>query len=120
MNSIVLKEGKAYIKKDINYFNREPVVTNYGDGYVMKENLTDFKVDENFNIYDQLKKEDDLRVEKLIKRDKENNEKNKKEKKEQNEKNKEGKKEDTKGDKNEDNRNEENDVNLFYSKNFFL
>ena len=112
MNSIVLKEGKASMKKDLNFFKGEPVTTKYGDGYVMEENLTDFKVDENFNIYDQLKKEDDLRVEKLIKRDKENDEKNKKDKKEQNEENKEGKKEDNKGDKNEDKKNEENDVNI--------
>ena len=112
MNSIVLKEGKASMKKDLNFFKGEPVTTKYGDGYVMEENLTDFKVDENFNIYDQLKKEDDLRVEKLIKRDKENDEKNKKDKKEQNEENKEGKKEDNKGDKIEDKKNEENDVNV--------
>ena len=106
MNSIVFKEGKACMKKDLNFFKGEPVKTTYGDGYVMEENLTDFKVDENYNIYDQLKKEDDLRVEKLIKRDKENDEKNKKDKKEQNEKNKEGNKED----KNENKKNEENDI----------
>ena len=107
MNSIVFKEGKAFMKKDLNYFKGEPVKTVYGEGYVIEENLTDFKVDENYNIYDQLKKEDDLRVEKLIKRDKENDEKNKKDKKEKNEE----KKEETKGDKNEGKKNEENDVN---------
>ena len=110
MNSIILKEGKAYMKKDLNYFKGEPVKTEYGDGYVMEENLTDFKVDENYNIYDQLKKEDDLRVEKLIKRDKENDEKNKKDKKDKKEKNEENK--EAKEDKNEDKKNEENDVNI--------
>jgi hypothetical protein len=112
MNSIVFKEGKAYMKKDLNFFKGEPVKTTYGDGYVMEENLTDFKVDENYNIYDQLKKEDDLRVEKLIKRDKENDEKNKKDKKEQNEENKEGNKKNDKENKKEDKKNEENDVNV--------
>ena len=111
MNSIIFKEGKACMKKDLNYFKGEPVITQYGNGYVLEENLTDFKVDENYNIYDQLKKEDDLRVEKLIKRDRENDEKNKKEKKEQNEENKEKNKGEAKEVKNEDKKNEDNDVN---------
>ena len=85
MNNIILKEEKnkkeIVIKKDLNFFRGEPVITDYGEGYIIEDNLVDFEVDEKFNIYDKLKKEDDLRVENIIKRDKENDKKNKKDKK---------------------------------------
>ena len=87
MNNIILKGEKdkkeAVFKKDKNFFRGEPVITKYGEGYVVEDNLVDFEVDEKYNIYDKLKKEDDLRVENIIKKDKENDKKNKKDKKEE-------------------------------------
>ena len=87
MNNIILKGEKDKkdfaFKKDMNFFRGEPVITEYGEGYVVEDNLVDFEVDEKYNIYDKLKKEDDLRVENIIKKDKENDKKNKKDKKEE-------------------------------------
>ena len=72
MNSIIIKEEKgkkeAIIKEDLNFFKNEPVVTKYGEGYVVEENLTDFKVDENYDIYKELERADELRLDKIKKK----------------------------------------------------
>ena len=96
MNDIIIKEEKENKKtpliKNINFFKGEPVITEYGEGYVIKENSNNFKYDETYDIYDDLKKADDLRVENLNKKyQKEDNNKNdtKKENKEKDVKNQE-------------------------------
>ena len=107
MNNIIIKTDKEKEKKeisiikDVNFFKGEPVKTKYGEGYVIKENLVDFNVDENYDIYDDLKKEDNLRVEELNKKfEKEDNKKNKKDKEKDNkENNKEDEKEKNKNEK---------------------
>jgi hypothetical protein len=103
MNNIVFKDEKdkknAVLKKDLNFFRGEPVNTPYGDGYIIEENLVDFKVDEKHDIYDDLKKKDKKRIEDIIKKDKENDKKTDKNE------DKESKKEEVK-DKNKDNDNE--------------
>ena len=79
MNNIIIKEvkdKKEVIVKDSNFFKNEPVITDYGEGYVVKENLEDFKVDKNYDIYKDLEKDDELRIEKINKKYK-NEEKNK-------------------------------------------
>ena len=72
MNNIIIKKDKdkkeVSIINDLNYFKGEPVKTEYGEGYVVKENLVNFDFDEHYDIYDDLKKEDDLRVENLNKK----------------------------------------------------
>jgi hypothetical protein len=72
MNNIIIKEEKdkkeAIIKEDLNFFKNEPVITKYGEGYVVEENLTDFKVDENYDIYKELEKVDELRLDKIKKK----------------------------------------------------
>ena len=68
------------IKKDNNYFKGEPVKTEYGEGYVMEDNIHDFTFDEKYNIYDDLIKRDLSRIEKIIKTQTEEEEKEKKEK----------------------------------------
>ena len=80
--NIIVKEDKDKKKisfiKDLNFFKGEPVKTKYGEGYVVKENLVNFKFDEKYDIYEKLKKEDDLRVENLNKKyKKEDNKTNK-------------------------------------------
>ena len=106
MNNIVFKDEKdkknAVLKKDLNFFRGEPVNTPYGDGYIVEENLVDFKVDEKHDIYDDLKKKDKKRIEDIIKKDKENDKKTDKNE------DKESKKEEVK-DKNKDNDNEKKD-----------
>ena len=99
MNNIIFKDEKgkkdAIIKKDLNFFKGEPVKTEYGEGYVIDENLIDFNVDENYDIYNELEKEEELRIEKINKNykkeeiiKKENKEENKEEKKEEKNKDK--------------------------------
>jgi len=104
MNNIVIKDKKnAVLKPDLNFFKGEPVKTEYGEGYIVEENLVDFKADENHDIYDDLKKKDKLRIEDIIKKEKENDKKNKKDdKKSEKNEDKENKKEDVK-DVNKDN-----------------
>jgi len=100
MNNIVLKDGKdkknAILNKDLNFFKGEPVKTPYGEGYVVEENLVDFKADEKHDIYDDLKKKDIKRIEDIVKKEKENEKKNKKE--------------DKKSDKNEDKESKKEEV----------
>ena len=83
MNNIIIKEEKdkkdVTIKKDLNFFKGEPVKTEYGEGYVVNENLVDFIADEKYDIYDDLKKEDELRVENLNKKYKKEDSNNKQE-----------------------------------------
>ena len=69
MNNIIIDKNKkeAIVKKDLNFFRGEPVITDYGEGYVVKDNIVDFNFNENYDIYDELKKIEDLRVEKLNK-----------------------------------------------------
>ena len=83
MNNIIIDKNKkeAFLKKDLNFFRGEPVITEYGEGYVVKDNIVDFNFNENYDIYDELKKTEDLRVEKL-------NKKHKKEKQNEKEDNK--------------------------------
>ncbi len=82
MNKIIIKDKKEVIfQKDNNFFKGEPVITKYGEGYVVKENLVDFKCDDNYDIYTELKNEDKLRIENLNKKHKKEEKKNKQEKK---------------------------------------
>ena len=119
------KEKEVKIKLDKNFFKGEPVVTNYGEGYVMEDNIDEFIFDENYDIYDDLRKRDCKRIEKIIKKDKEEEEqeknKDKNENKEENEedKNKENKKEEEGkkkeeekiGEKKEDNKDDKKEEN---------
>ena len=102
MNNIIIKEEKGkketHINEDLNFFKDEPVITDYGEGYVIEENLKDFNI-ENYDIYKDLEKEDNLRIESIIKK---YEEKDKKEKEKE-------KKEDKKEDKNIENQNNDND-----------
>ena len=61
MNNIIIKRNKkeAIIKEDLNFFRREPVITDYGKGYSNKDNIIDFNYNENYDIYYQLKKIED-------------------------------------------------------------
>ena len=84
MNTIKINDKKSKkILKDNNFFRYEPVEVNIKTknkiGYVMEEKLIDFKVDENHDLYNDLEKEDKIRIENLIKRDneKDNNKENK-------------------------------------------
>ena len=111
MNNIVIKEDKkeSIINKDLNFFKNEPVITDYGEGYVEEENLVDFTVDENFNIYKELEQIDDLRIAKLNKK---YEDKNKKETKEDKTKEKETKEEiikEKEKDKKEEDKNDNKD-----------
>ena len=56
---------------DKNFFKWKPVTTDYGEGYVMEDNIDEFIFDENYNIYDDLRKRDCKRIEKIIKKEKE-------------------------------------------------
>ena len=74
MNNIKLNDKKN--KKNVidnNFFRYEPVEvkikTKYNIGYVMEEKLIDYNVDENYDIYNDLEKEDKIRIDNLIKRD---------------------------------------------------
>ena len=136
MNNIELidKKSKKYVKKkDVNYFKYEPVeiitdnkqnIDNKDNknnkqiiGYVMEENIENFSVDENYDIYNDLIKEDKIRIDNLIKKEgdkkKENTEEDKKEKESiDNNKKKENEKE-TKEEKNnekENNKEEKNEI----------
>jgi len=114
MNNIVLIDGKdkknAILNKDVNFFRGEPVITPYGEGYVVEENLVDFKADEKHDIYDDLKKKDKKRIEDIVKKEKENEKKNKKDnKKSYKNEDKENKIGDVK-DKNKDNE-KKNEIN---------
>ena len=126
MNNVVnedKKNNKKFsVKKDNNFFKYEPVEIKMkmidNIGYVMEENLEDFSVDENYDIYQDLIKEDQLRIDNLLKSEKENekikeeNNTTKNEKKEniQIEDKKDNKiietKKDEKDNKNNDNKNE--------------
>ena len=114
MNNIILKGEKdkkdIVYKKDMNFFRGEPVITEYGEGYVIEDNLVDFEVDEKYNIYDKLKREDDLRVENIIKKDKENDKKNKKDKKEEKNEDKKEQKTDDKKDNKEKTENKKEEI----------
>ncbi len=94
------KEKEVKIKLDKNFFKGEPVVTNYGEGYVMEDNIDEFIFDENYDIYDDLRKRDCKRIEKIIKKDKEEEEQEKN-------KDKNGNKEENEEDKNKENKKEE-------------
>ena len=108
MNKIIIKDKKEVIfQRDNNFFKGEPVITKYGEGYVIKENLVDFKCDDNYDIYTELKNEDKLRIENLNKKHKKDEKKNKEEKKDdKKEKNKKGPK-DEKDDKKDEKKNKE-------------
>ena len=97
MNNVEKKEKEYVLKEDNNYFKGEPVMTKYGEGYVIEDNIDKFDFDENYDIYDDLRQKDCKRIEKIIKKDNEEEEKEK-------EKNK-----DKKGDKeiNEEDKNKE-------------
>ena len=112
MNNIILTfkdEKKESIKEviyeeDKNYFRGEPVQTKeYGDGYVMQDNIINFTFDEKYDIYAELKKKDELRVEKIKKKHKEE------EKQRQKEKEKNEDKENNENKDNNDNKNKEED-----------
>ena len=81
MNNIVIKDDKkeAIINSDLNFFKNEPVITDYGEGYVEEENLVDFTVDENYDIYKELEQKDELRIAKLNKKYEDKNKKETKE-----------------------------------------
>ena len=117
MNNIIVKDKKEIINKDLNFFEGEPVITKYGEGYVVKENLYDFKVDENYDIYKDLEREDILRIENLNKKYKKEDkikkeEKEKEKEKEKGDKNKDKKDKDEKNNKTiNENKNEEKKEN---------
>ena len=78
MNSIVSdqndkKNKKFMMIKDMNYFRYEPVridmKTKYNLGYIIEENSDNFKYDENYDIYIDLRKQDKIRIENIIKKD---------------------------------------------------
>ena len=79
MNNIEIEDknnNKKFItKKDNNFFKYEPVEIKMkmsdNIGYVMEENIEDFSVDENYDIYQDLIKEDQLRIDNLLKKEKE-------------------------------------------------
>jgi hypothetical protein len=108
MNNIIIKEEKdkkdVTIKKDLNFFKGEPVKTEYGEGYVVNENLVDFIADEKYDIYDDLKKEDELRVENLNKKYKKEDSNNKQE-------NEKGIKENNKAEEEEKNKSDKQENN---------
>ena len=81
MNNIVIKEDKKepILKKDSNFFKNEPVITEYGEGFVEEENLVDFKVDENYDIYKELEQTDEERIAKINKKYEDKNKKETKE-----------------------------------------
>ena len=106
------KQKDYVIKEDKNFFRGEPVVTKYGEGYVMEDNIDKFDFDENYDIYDDLKKKDLKRIEKIIKKDEEKEKENKdkkedKEKSEEEDENKDKKKEEKKEEKEEKLQNKE-------------
>ena len=115
MNNIVEigdKKNKKYaIKKDNNYFKYEPVMVNLdmknNIGYVMEENISNFSVDEKYDIYDDLIKEDKIRVDGLKKKYGVDKEENKDDKKIEKNKDKE-KKNEIKGDDKKEEKKEEN------------
>ena len=98
MNNIVSvndkKNKKLVVKSDLNYFRYEPVMVKLkmtnNIGYVMEENIKNFSVDEKYDIYNDLRKEDKIRVDNLIKKYGDKKEENDKDKKTKNE-NKENK-----------------------------
>ena len=121
MNNIV-NEDKKYnkkflVKKDNNYFKNEPVEIKLNMkeniGYVMEENIENFSVEENYDIYKDLRKEDQIRIDTIkkmysdTKNGKENNKEKEKDNNGKNE-NKENKKEEK---QNKDRENIENKVN---------
>ena len=78
MNSIVSEQNdkknkKFMMTKDMNYFRYEPVridmKTKYNLGYIIEENSDNFKYDENYDIYIDLRKQDKIRIENIIKKD---------------------------------------------------
>ena len=122
MNNVVnidKKNSKKFgVQKDNNFFKYEPVEIKMkmkdNIGYVMEENLENFSVDENYDIYNDLKKEDQIRIDELMKKDeykkyiekeKENNKEKEKNNSDKNE-NKENKKEEKKEEKKEDKKEE--------------
>ena len=86
MNNIEKKDKEIKINKDKNFFRGEPVITNYGEGYIIEDNIDNFVYDENYNIYDELKKKDEKRIEKIIKKDEEEDKKEKEKEKDNKEK----------------------------------
>ena len=80
MNNIEIEDknnNKKFItKKDNNFFKYEPVEIKMkmsdNIGYVIEENIEDFSVVENYDIYQDLIKEDQLRIDNLLKKEKEN------------------------------------------------
>ena len=87
MDHIIIKDEKgkkfAEIKDDLNFFRGEPVKTDYGEGYVCKDNLVDFSEKERYDILKELEKKEDERIEILNKKYKKDD-KSKKETKEEN------------------------------------
>ena len=118
MNNIELidKKNKKYAKKkDMNYFRYEPVeiimdnkqnVDNKQPnkdnkdnknnkqiiGYVMEENIEQFSVDDNYDIYNDLIKEDKIRIDNLIKKEGDKKKETREEEKNENDKNNDNKK----------------------------
>ena len=90
MNHVIIKDKEMSYKKDINYFKGELVHTQYGDGYVIEDNIVDFKYDDKYNIYDDLVKKDKIRVKEIIQKQEEEDKKMEEEKN----KNKKGNNED--------------------------
>ena len=80
MNNIVEnkdKKNKFVINPDKNFFKNEPVEVDMNNkqnfGYVMEENLVDFHVDKDIDIYNGLKKENKINEEGNDKQKEENN-----------------------------------------------
>ena len=119
MDHIIIKEEKgkkfAEIKDDLNFFRGEPVKTEFGEGYVVKDNLVDFTEKEQYDIHKELEKKEDERIEilnKKYKKDEKNKmETNEKENKENENKNKESNNEsNNKEDKNDKGNDEEKKI----------
>ena len=115
MNNIVPIEEKnskkLMVKNDQNFFLNEPVRIEFSNGYkcgyIMKENLEEkFDIKDNNNIYDNLRKEDQIRIDNIIKRDKEKDKEKNKDKKEENIINEEQKSESPKEELNNKEKNE--------------
>ena len=105
------KDKEVIIQNDKNFFRGEPVKTNYGEGYVMEDNIDNFPYDENYDIYDDLKIKDDLRIEKIIKKQKEEDERNKKENDKEDKDKNEGKENESKDNDDQNKENKENNEN---------
>ena len=141
MNNIELidKKNKKYAKKkDMNYFRYEPVeiimenkqnIDNKPNkdnknnkqiiGYVIEENIEQFSVDDNYDIYNDLIKEDKIRIDNLIKKegDKKKETTEEEKNKNENEKNNDNKKKEKESIDNNNKKNENEKENKEEKKN---